>query len=219
MKDYYSSLGIAEDAKPADIKKAYRRLAQEYHPDKNPENPQAVEKFKEVNEANEVLSDANKRRQYDGMRRGGFNGDIHDLFESVFGGSPFGGFGHRRNRPPRNKSRRPPTPGSAVVSVEVSLDELESGAGERQFNITKHVHCSDCHGVGGSRIDPCDPCNGMGTTVQEVRQGAVHFQVSTPCEVCGGTGESISDLCTSCSGAGTVEQHNNYTLKFVVTNS
>jgi molecular chaperone DnaJ len=219
MKDYYSILGIAEDAKPADIKKAYRKLAQKYHPDKNPENSQAIEQFKEINEANEVLADANKRRQYDGMRRGGFSGDINDLFESMFGGSPFGGFGHRGNRPPQNRNRRPPTPGSAVVSVEVSLDELESGGGERQFNITKHIHCQECHGVGGSRVNPCDPCSGLGATVQEMRQGAMHFQVSTPCEKCGGSGESISDLCTSCSGAGTVEQHNNYTLKFVVTNS
>ena len=217
MKDYYSILGLTKDAQPADIKKAYRKLAQKYHPDRNPDDAQALNMFKEANEANEVLSDPNKRRQYDGMRRGGFNGDIRDLFESVFGGASsgfsggFGGFATGRAHK-QNTRRRPVTPGDAIINFEVSLDELESGSAARNFNITKHVSCHDCNGVGGDSVSVCNACDGNGTITQEMTQGTMRFQVSSPCSHCNATGEELVNPCAPCSGTGVLEEQHSYSV-------
>ena len=214
MKDYYSILGVAETASPASIKKAYRKLAQRYHPDKNPDSPKAETKFKEINEANEVLSDPNKRRQFDTARRGGFSsGDIGSLFESMFGGNPIGGFGNMGGRRHRSgNNRRPPTPGDAIVSIEVSLDELESGTASRSFNIKREVSCASCNGRGGDDTAPCTNCGGMGSLIQEFQQGVMRVQATTPCGACGGTGEVITNPCPGCRGAGTVERHDTYNV-------
>lgn len=216
MKDYYSILGVGESASPGDIKKAYRKLAQKYHPDKNPDNPSAIAKFKEANEANEVLSDPNKRRQYDGMRRGGFNGDIRDLFDGMFGGNPFGGHGGMGARTRPRTNRRPPTPGDAVVSIEVSLDELEKGIASRSFNIKRHVVCKTCTGAGGDDISPCTKCGGSGNITQRFHQGNMQFQTSTPCGACAGAGERITNPCGDCRGLGTTEQDTTYNVSLSV---
>jgi molecular chaperone DnaJ len=217
MKDYYAVLNIGESASPADIKKAYRKLAQRYHPDKNPDNPEAVAKFKEVNEANEVLSDPNKRRQFDNARRGGFGGDIGSLFESMFGGTPFAGFGGQRApRNGRGHHQRPPTPGDAVVSIEVSLDELEAGSASRSFNITHHVICEPCSGRGGDNISPCAGCHGAGSITQEFQQGSMRFQTATTCGVCAGAGKVITNPCSDCRGGGTVARHTTYNVQLTV---
>jgi molecular chaperone DnaJ len=207
MKDYYSILGVGESASPADIKKAYRKCAQQCHPDKNPDDPQAVSQFKEINEANEVLSDANKRRQYDRTRRGGFTGDISDLFENMFGGNSFGGMRGRRST---GNQRRPPTPGDAVISIEMSLDELESGIATRSFNLNRHITCSACDGRGGDDITPCGNCGGRGGITQEFQQGAMRFQTSSMCNACGGAGEVITNRCVPCQGSGTIERQDTY---------
>ena len=207
MKDYYATLGISEGASPADIKKAYRKLAQRYHPDKNPDDPDAVSKFKEINEANEILSDPNKRRQFNNMRRGGFTGDINDLFASMFGGNPFGGM---RGRSSARHQRRPETPGDAIISIEVSLNELEAGTASRSFNIKRHVTCKRCSGRGGDGIAPCGGCEGRGNVSQEFQHGAMRFQTSTTCGACSGAGEVITNPCPDCRGLGTVDRHDTY---------
>jgi len=208
MKDYYTILGVGESASPAAIKKAYRKLAQKYHPDKNPDDPAADAKFKEINEANEILSDSNKRRQFDTARRGGFSGGIGDLFESMFGGNPFSGMGSPGRQSRTN--RRPATPGDAVVNIELSLDELDAGTAARSFNIKRHVTCETCTGQGGDKISHCSRCGGSGQIVQEFQQGAMRFQTAMPCEACHGAGEIITNPCPECRGRGTIARHDAY---------
>jgi molecular chaperone DnaJ len=211
-KDLYEVLGVGKKATQDDIKKAYRKLARKYHPDANPNDPKAEERFKEISTAYEVLSDDAKRQQYDlgpqpffggGAPSGGqaydgqtfsgqgFGGDFADLFGNLFGG----GFGGRTRRRPAAE------PGADLqVDVTVSFDEALKGVTTR-LSVPKTVQCATCAGSGaapGTSPITCPVCQGRGVTTQS--QGL--FALSQPCSRCGGNGTVIETPCPTCRGAG-----------------
>jgi molecular chaperone DnaJ len=202
-RDYYEVLGVARGATAEEVKKAYRKLALQYHPDRNHGDPAAADKFKEATEAFEVLSDPEKRGRYDryghagleGMA-GGFGGgvDLNDLFGDLLG-SFFGGAGGRR--------RAGPHAGRDVqVILEIELVEAATGV-KKQVTIQREDHCETCGGTGtkpGTKPAACRRCGGQGVVIQ--RQG--FFQVQQTCRACGGQGVVIADPCQSCRGNGRV---------------
>lgn len=218
-RDYYEVLGVSKGASEAELKKAYRKMAVKYHPDQNPDNPEAEAKFKEVNEAYEVLSDAGKRSQYDqfghaafeqGGGGGGFYGqgfdmgDIGDIF-SAFGFGGFGGGGGaRRNGPRRGRDIN--------VNVQVSFEEAAFGA-TKEVAVGITDECDTCHGSGakaGTHPESCPQCNGTGQErfVQQSMFGAVS-SVRT-CSRCGGRGKIVKEPCNTCHGSGKVRKNKKY---------
>ncbi|HZM71202.1 MAG TPA: molecular chaperone DnaJ [Candidatus Cryosericum sp.] len=209
-RDYYEVLGVARDADEGAIKKAYRALAMKHHPDRNPGNKEAEEKFKEAAEAYAVLADKEKRAQYDrfghaglgasgGDPFGGFNPDVFAGFEDVLGnifgfsmGDLFGGRGPRG----RGGTRR-----GADLRSDLEIDLLEAARGtEKEIRVPRLEACPDCHGTGsktGARVT-CRQCGGQGQVVRQ--QG--FFTLSTTCGACGGTGQIIKDPCPTCRGEG-----------------
>ena len=222
-RDYYEVLGIQKDASADDIKKAYRSLARKYHPDLHPDDKQCAEKFKEVNEAYEVLSDPSKKERYDqfghagvdpnyggggfgGGSAGGFNpfGDMGDIFDNLFGGSFGGGsFGGGRTTSRANSPRR----GQDIdTSITISFMEACSGV-KREIKINRLEKCSECNGSGasaGSSPQTCPECNGMGQVkvAQRTPFGVISSQKT--CPKCGGKGQIISNPCIKCSGSGRI---------------
>jgi molecular chaperone DnaJ len=204
-RDYYEVLGVGRSATPEELKKAYRKLAHQYHPDKNPDNPEAEGRFKEASEAYAILSDAEKRAQYDRFGHAAFgNGGGHpfgqdfdpfaafgDLFGEFFGGDLFGGRGRRRRGGQRGADLR--------YDLEVDFNVAALG-GEEQLSIPKHKRCEDCAGQGGERIT-CARCGGQGQVVMQ--QG--FFRVARSCDGCGGTGQALKRACGTCRGSGRVE--------------
>ena len=217
-RDYYEVLGIQKGASEDEIKKAYKKLARKYHPDMNPGDKEAEEKFKEVNEANEVLSDPEKKARYDqfgfagvdpnygagaggGAYGGGFDfGDLGDIFGSFFGGG-FGG-GQRRN------PNAPQRGGSIRASVSVSFTEAAFGC-EKSVTLERSEQCPTCKGNGcapGTTPEICPDCHGTGT-VQTRRQTPMGvFASNGPCRKCGGTGRLIHQPCPDCRGTGAVRK-------------
>ncbi|HYP24840.1 MAG TPA: molecular chaperone DnaJ [Actinomycetota bacterium] len=204
MADYYEVLGVPRDATPDDVKKAYRRLARQYHPDANPGDPDAAERFKEINAANEVLSDPAKRQRYDrfgdeNAGAGGFAdfGNISDIFATFFGGG-FGG----------GAARRGPARGADVLAeIEITLEEAAEGV-EREVEVTTLGTCGECGGDGaapGTFPTRCSDCGGTGELRSVRRTMLGNVMTAAPCARCGGTGQEVTTPCSECGGRGRVE--------------
>ena len=218
-RDYYEVLGLSKGASDDEIKKAYRKLAKQYHPDMNPGDKTAEAKFKEVNEAYSVLSDKDKRAKYDqfghagvdpnfGAGGGGFGGfdmgdvDLGDLFGSFFGGGFGGGFSsqQRASAPQRGESLR--------ASLTISFEEAAFGC-QKEIDLTRTEQCQECHGSGcaaGTTAETCPDCRGTGTVRVQQRMGSMAFSSSAPCSRCRGTGRIIHTPCKSCGGTGSVRR-------------
>lgn len=203
-RDYYDVLGVARDTGPEDIKRAYRRLAMKYHPDRNREDPAAEPRFKEASEAYEVLSDPGKRQRYDQFGHSGVNGsglhdftnmavdDIFSMFGDLFGGEIFGG-GRRRRRGIDLQTR-----------VEIALGEAATGT-KRTITFQRGDICDVCSGSGaspGSKKQSCPTCGGYGQVEQAGGLGALFGRVITACPSCHGNGAVIVTPCRECRGAG-----------------
>lgn len=214
-RDYYDILAIERDASPEQIKKAYRRLAHKFHPDRNQHDPDAEAKFKEAAEAYEVLSDSTKRAQYDRYGHAGLGGagvhdfshmdvgDIFSMFNDIFGGG-FGGGGRRRARG-----------ADLQTEVEISLEEVLTGT-TRTIEFGRHEVCSTCDGSGaapGSKRTQCSTCGGYGQVERSGGLGGLFGRMITDCPACRGAGSTISTPCSSCSGGGRVVRQQQVTVE------
>ena len=218
-RDYYEVLGVSKNASEDEIKKAYRKIAIKYHPDRNPDDKEAEEKFKEAAEAYDVLHDPQKRQQYDqfgfdGPNMGGFGGfgggggfsmdDIFSMFGDVFGGrgGGFGGFGGGGRRQPaqyRGADLR--------LKVRLTLKEIATGV-TKKFKVRKDVPCEHCHGTGaegGSGSETCPNCHGSGMEIRTQQSIFGMMQTQTTCHVCDGEGTIIRNKCHHCHGEGIVK--------------
>ncbi len=223
-RDYYEVLGVAKTANADEIKKAYRKLALKYHPDRNPGDKEAEEKFKEAAEAYEVLSDVDKRAKYDqfghnmgpqgfpggggGFHAGGMSmEDIFAQFGNIFGGAGFGGFGSATGG--RRQARRQQRRGSDLrIRVKLTLKDIAQGV-QKTLRIPTFMPCEHCNGTGakdGVAFATCATCHGTGTVshIQQTMLGAME-SVAT-CPTCDGTGKTITERCTYCNGEGVIRK-------------
>jgi molecular chaperone DnaJ len=222
-RDYYEVLGVKKAATQDEVKKAYRKLARKYHPDANPNDPKSEEKFKEVSSAYEVLSDPEKRKQYDAgpsffgqgpQGGGGFRGfqggqaaggDWSDLFGNLFGGgfgAGFGGGGRRQQRAERGED--------VAVSVQLSFEDSLKGV-TTKISVPETVQCKTCGGSGaapGTAPATCPQCGGRGV----ISQSQGFFALSQPCGRCGGTGTIVESPCPTCSGSGATRALKKFTV-------
>lgn len=212
MKDYYSILGVSRDASQEEIKKAFRRLARQYHPDLNHGNKEAEEKFKQINEAYSCLSDPVRRANYDrygtaeGPMGNGFGFETHttftDIFEDIFEGF-FGSFGFKKNRPTKGADLR--------YDITITLEEAAFGI-EKEIKFHRWEVCGHCNGSGvkpDSSLINCSSCGGSGYT----RYNQGFFSVSKTCSKCGGKGKIIKDPCLQCSGMGKLRVEHDLKVK------
>ena len=226
-RDYYQVLGVDKGADASTIKKAYYKLAKQYHPDANPGDKVAEEKFKEVNEAYEVLSDADKRAKYDQFGHaafdpsmgggnpfgGGFGGegftadfgDLGDLFGGIFG-SAFGGGRRTRNGPIRGDD--------IGLNLTITFEEAAFGV-KKDVSYNRICHCSECGGSGaakGTNVETCSVCHGTGQIRRVQRMGGMSFQSTAACDACNGTGKIIKEPCQKCHGNGSVRETKRLTV-------
>ncbi len=213
-RDYYEVLGVSRDASEEEIKKAYRKLAFLYHPDRNPEDG-AEEKFKEVNEAYEILSDASKRATYDQFGHSGAEG----FFARGFDGFDFGGFGDIFEAffgGMATASRRAPQRGTDLhFPINITFEEAAFGC-EKEINIKRTESCSLCHGSGarpGSQPSQCPGCHGSGQVRRVQRSLFGRFINTTICDQCQGEGKIVTDSCPRCKGAGREKHQRRITIK------
>lgn len=236
MQDFYATLGVARGASPEEIKKAYRKKALEFHPDRNPNNPKAAETFKQVSEAYEVLSDENKRRIYDqygedGLRGagmggpggGGFSGGFSSMEEALrtFMGAFGGGGGGGRGESPfesffgggfdGGEEMGARKGASKRISVKISFEEAAKGT-EKELAINNFISCKDCQGSGSKTkngIKTCSTCKGNG----QIYQNRGFFSMSSTCHNCKGSGQMITDPCRTCGGEGRVKEKQRIKIK------
>ena len=233
-RDYYEVLGLSKGATAEEIKKAYRKLAMKYHPDYNPGDKSAEEKFKEINEANEVLSDPEKRQRYDqygfagvdpsygaGQGAGGFSGfggaggvDLGDIFGDIFGsgfGGGFSGFGgstrSNPNAPRKGRDLR--------VNITLEFSEAVHGC-VKKIQLTRQKPCEKCGGSGaekGTSPETCPDCGGRGFVMRQQRTPFGVMQTQQPCQRCGGKGQIIKNPCKACHGTGKTAQRSTLEVK------
>jgi molecular chaperone DnaJ len=210
-RDYYEILGVTRDASEADIKKAFRTAARKYHPDANKSDPQAADKFKEANEAHQVLSDADRRAKYDQFGHaaeqmgggggnpfegGGQGGGVNDIFDMFFGG----GQGRRQNGPTRGDDLQ--------YELTLTLEEAAFGT-KKEIRIPRMEECETCHGNGakpGTSPITCTKCKGSGQIQTQQNTVFGRFVANTPCDRCRGEGKTIESPCTTCRGRGLVQK-------------
>lgn len=214
QRDYYELLEVSKTASDAEIKKAYRRLAMKYHPDRNPDDPQAEEKFKEVQTAYAILSDAQKRQAYDQFGHagvdpsrggaggfGGFGDVFEDLFENIFSGGR--GFGGRQSYGQRGSDLQ--------FNTQLTLEEAALGK-EIEITVPRHGTCTECSGSGakkGTQPKACETCNGVGQV--RIQQG--FFSIQQTCPSCHGQGSVVTDPCPHCYGNGRIRESKKLTVK------
>ncbi len=224
-RDYYEVLGVDKNATPEELKKAYRKLALQYHPDRNPGDKEAEEKFKEAAEAYDVLSNPDKKARYDqfgmaGMEgaygQGGMNmndifSNLGDLFGDLFGGgfrtgfTGFGGGGGAARRVLRGTNLR--------IKVKLTLEEIERGC-EKKIKVSKYVPCKTCNGSGArdGKTETCPHCHGTGVVVETKRTMLGMMQTQSACPQCGGEGRIVKDKCHDCHGDGIVKSEEIITI-------
>lgn len=225
-RDFYEVLGLSKGASEEEIKRAYRKLAKQYHPDLNPGDKEAEAKFKEVNEAYTILTDKEKKARYDqfghagvdpnfgggGGDFGGGFGDFGDLLGDLLGGfGGFGGFGggssSRRTGPQKGETLR--------AGLELTFEEAAFGC-EKEISLNRSEPCDECRGTGceaGTSPESCPDCRGTGTVRVQQRMGGMAFSSSAPCTRCRGTGRIIKSPCKACGGAGSIKRQKRLAVK------
>lgn len=224
-RDYYEVLGVSKSASQDEIKSAFRKLAKKYHPDLNKDDPSAADKFKEAQEAYEVLGDEKKRKQYDQFgfsgvnnQAGGFGGfggasygfdasdiDLGDIFDSFFGGG-FGGFSSRQSS---NSRRRDGS--DTLKKIHLTFEEAIYGC-EKELELDVVENCENCHGTGGLGEKTCNKCHGSGTITSEQHTILGSFLSKTTCPDCHGTGKTYDKTCPDCHGEGQIRKHKTITV-------
>ena len=223
-RDYYEVLGVSKNGSADEIKKAFRKKAIQYHPDKNPGDKQSEEKFKEAAEAYEVLSSAEKKQRYDQFGHAGLGNqsgfgaggrsmdDIFSMFGDIFGGGGFGGFGGFGSG---GRSQRVNRGSNLRVKVSLDLSEIAHGA-EKKLKVKKYITCTTCHGSGAkgsSGFTTCSSCRGSGQVTRVSNTFLGQMQTTSTCPTCGGDGKIISQKCDTCYGEGIVQGEEVITVK------
>ena len=222
-RDYYEVLGVSKTATDEEIKRAFRKLAKEYHPDNKQTGDEA--KFKEVGEAYAILSDPAKRRQYDqfghqaftnngGANYSGFNADdidLSDIIDELFRGSGFHGFSNFSNFGDHRSQNRPRKGEDSLVNINLTFEEAAFGC-KKTISLDLNETCSKCHGKGGYNESVCSTCGGSGRVIGEQRTLFGVFQTQTTCSTCGGSGHILKDVCSNCNGRGSIKAKKEITV-------